>query len=104
VDGWGSTLIEAGEDSGFLEGKPGKEITFERKFKKPNKKKNLTSTNVGCSFVPYQRTKFSTSDSRILFLKSSSTYLISSSAFKVPLHPIASSRCVLIQMAFQAWC
>jgi hypothetical protein len=31
--GWGSTLIEAGgrvdEIGGFLEGKPGKEITFE---------------------------------------------------------------------------
>jgi hypothetical protein len=32
VDGWGSTLIDAGRGGmgwGFLEGKPGKRITFE---------------------------------------------------------------------------
>jgi hypothetical protein len=32
VDGWGSTLIETGKgrgDSGFVEGKLGREITFE---------------------------------------------------------------------------
>jgi len=29
VCGWGSTLIESGGDSGFLEGKLGKGITFE---------------------------------------------------------------------------
>jgi hypothetical protein len=34
VGGWGSTLIEAGErvwGKGFLEGRPGKGITFERR-------------------------------------------------------------------------
>lgn len=29
VGGWRSTLTEAGADSGFLEEKPGKKITFE---------------------------------------------------------------------------
>lgn len=35
--GVGNTLIEAGRDSGFLEGKPGKGITSEMQIKISNK-------------------------------------------------------------------
>jgi len=43
MDGWGSTLIEAGGGRwgmgwGFLEGKPGKGITLKCKYKITNKK------------------------------------------------------------------